>query len=59
MKPNRITLPCPKCRKVNPVEARICTCGNWLTAPVTAKISVITLESSRNPLAMGAINPSK
>lgn len=26
-------LPCPKCQKLNPIESRICTCGNWLIEP--------------------------
>lgn len=26
-------LPCPKCRKLCPIEARICTCGHWLISP--------------------------
>lgn len=24
-----MTIPCPKCRKANPVEARACSCGHW------------------------------
>ncbi len=27
------SLPCPKCRKLCPIEARICTCGHWLISP--------------------------
>lgn len=26
-------LPCPKCRQLCPIEARICTCGHWLIGP--------------------------
>lgn len=26
-------LPCPKCRKLCPIEARICTCGHWFVQP--------------------------
>ncbi len=26
---NLTALPCPKCKKPNPIEARICACGHW------------------------------
>lgn len=28
-----ISLPCPKCKKLNPIETRICTCGNRFIDP--------------------------
>ncbi|MBX3244168.1 MAG: hypothetical protein KF685_06900 [Acidobacteria bacterium] len=29
MRSNITTIPCPKCKRPNPVEARICGCGHW------------------------------
>ncbi|MBX3289566.1 MAG: hypothetical protein KF855_09495 [Acidobacteria bacterium] len=29
MRSNITTIPCPKCKRPNPVEARICGCGYW------------------------------
>lgn len=37
-----ISLPCPKCQKPNPIEARICTCGKWFIQPeARTEVSVL------------------
>lgn len=39
-----LSLPCPKCEKLNPLEARICTCGNWLFRPAAeAPVSALPI----------------